>query len=398
MARVVLGAAAAAVSVAVAAAAPSSFTHPGVLVSRADLSATASSIAAKSGPRYAAFLKATASPYGTASPVAPRGPPAGGVIDCGSYSKPDNGCSDEDADAATAYTQAVLFAVTGDAGHASNARILLDRYAKNLKSYTNSNAPLQAAWGASKWTRAAEVLVSTPGSGWPAASAAAFSDMLYAVSLPHLIAGSPDNGNWELSMIEAMMGLAVLSNNGTLFDHAVGFFRARLPAYVYTTGDGGKPQPAPRGDPGWYGQTVFNASVDGVAQETCRDLGHTQYGLAGLANAAATAAIQGVDLFGDAADRLVPSLEFHSGFLLGPGGGGDAPPKYMCGGAGVKIEYLPTFEVAFAAYSRGGANASALPLTAKHLATQVRASSGVDPHMMVFETLTHGADIPAGAW
>ena len=43
---------------------------------------------------------------------------------------------------------------------------------------------------------------------------------------------------------------------------------------------------------------VFNASVNGICQETCRDLGHTQYGMASTLNAAETARIQGVDLYG----------------------------------------------------------------------------------------------------
>ena len=43
---------------------------------------------------------------------------------------------------------------------------------------------------------------------------------------------------------------------------------------------------------------MFNASVSGICQETCRDLGHTQLGIAGMINGAETAFIQGVDLYG----------------------------------------------------------------------------------------------------
>lgn len=71
-----------------------------------------------------------------------------------------------------------------------------------------------------------------------------------------------------------------------------------MPAYFYNyQADGGAPKAAPRGTPSWYGQTTFNANTNGIAQETCRDFGHTQYGIASTLNAAATAVIQGVDIF-----------------------------------------------------------------------------------------------------
>jgi hypothetical protein len=46
-----------------------------------------------------------------------------------------------------------------------------------------------------------------------------------------------------------------------------------------------------------YGQNVFNASTDGVCQETCRDFGHMQMGMASAHYTAETAFIQGVDLW-----------------------------------------------------------------------------------------------------
>ena len=37
------------------------------------------------------------------------------------------------------------------------------------------------------------------------------------------------NGNWELSMIEGMMGIGVFTENRTLFDHSVDMWKARVP-------------------------------------------------------------------------------------------------------------------------------------------------------------------------
>lgn len=71
-----------------------------------------------------------------------------------------------------------------------------------------------------------------------------------------------------------------------------------MPSYFYyEPWDGDHPVPAPRGVADWYGETVFNASVSGICQETCRDLGHAQMGIAGMINGAETAYIQGVDLY-----------------------------------------------------------------------------------------------------
>lgn len=71
----------------------------------------------------------------------------------GPYSKPNHGCKAEDSDAAAAYVQAILSYVTDNQRYADNAIAILNAYGHDLKGYTNANAPLQAAWGASKWLR-----------------------------------------------------------------------------------------------------------------------------------------------------------------------------------------------------------------------------------------------------
>ena len=109
-----------------------------------------------------------------------------------------------------------------------------------------------------------------------------------------------------------MLGVAVFTENATLFDHAVLFWQQRLPAYFYLHTDGPEPVPSPRGGTTWHGQTVFNASLDGLCQETCRDLGHTQMGLAAALNGAETAWLQGVDLYAQERTRITTAMEFHA--------------------------------------------------------------------------------------
>ena len=338
-------------------------------------------------PFAQAFKNLLASPYANAS-WALQGPPASLVIECGGYDHPDHGCSAEDEDAVAAYTQALLFSLTGQPAHAAAAMRIMDAYA-GVREYNNSNAPLQAAWSASKWSRAAELIRHT--SSWP--GAAAFTSYLVRVVLPKIAEGSNSNGNWELSMLEGMLGIAVLTEDSELLARAVGFWRTRVPAYLYMHQDGPRPVPLPhrpggQGPPntrGWYGQEVFNASVDGLCQELCRDLEHSQMGMAAALNAAETARIQGVDLFAEQRGRLSSALEFHANFLLGA-----RPPRFVCGGSitDQTVTY-PTFEVGYnALHNRLGIP---LPRTLEHLQKDVRPlPCPVNRWMMAWETLTHG--------
>jgi len=151
--------------------------------------------------------------------------------------------------------------------------------------------------------------------------------------------------------------------------------------------DGTKPVPPPRGHPSWYGQTVFNESVDGICQETCRDFGHTQMGLAAATHAAETARIQGLQLFQLEETRITAAMEFHTKYLLG------APiPDYVCGGK-PNLADAPTYEIAYNEYhNRLG---KSLPNTLAWLKKYVRATPNpVNPLMMIFETLIDGAAAP----
>ena len=189
------------------------FTHPGVLVSAADLDTVRAAVAAQTGPKYTAYQKALASPFG--NPVyVPHGPPKDGMIVCGSYNNPDFGCSDESRDTATAYVQALLWAIDGNNTFANNAIAILNLYAKNLKGYglvngTKAfNAPLQAGWSGMMYSKAAELLAHATGgaggqpSGWSDSDQDRLADMLARVTVPWIYEGSGCNGNWELSMID----------------------------------------------------------------------------------------------------------------------------------------------------------------------------------------------------
>lgn len=362
------------------------FQHPGVLVSRAQLDYIKAMVQAHVEPFYSTFLKAQNSYYGSLT-YAPFGPPPGGMIQCGSSSVPDIGCSNSDNDAAAAYTQALLWYITGNQTYAQNSIKIMDLYAQNLKGYDTaySNAPLQAAWDGQKWPRAAEI-IRYSNAGWTDAEINQFKAMLNNAIVPQIKNGASENGNWEISMIESLLGIGVFNDDATLFNTGINYYKQRIPSNFYYHTDGPAPVPTPRGNPGWNGQTVFNSSVDGVSQETCRDFGHTEYSLAGTMNAAETARIQGIDLFTQFQDRLIATLEFHAFYLLG-----NPVPAAVCGGT-VSLNTYPTFEIGYNEYhNRLNQN---LPYTLQWLTQNIRRQSvPVDYHMMVFETLTHGGDV-----
>jgi len=88
----------------------------------------------------------------------------------------------------------------------------VNAYAAGLRAYNNSNAPLQAAWSTLKWARAAELL-----RGDAAVDAAGVARMFQDVAMPHIGSCWRAGGNWDISMIEASLGVRFLPKK---FDRA----------------------------------------------------------------------------------------------------------------------------------------------------------------------------------
>jgi Alginate lyase len=350
------------------------FRHPGVLVNGEQLDFLKAKIAAGTAPWKAAFDKAKRS--GSASVTYTPKPFAN--VECGAYSNPNNGCSEEMDDATAAYTQALLWYFTGDAGYATRAIAIMNAWATTLKEHTNTNAPLQSAWASAVWPRAGEIIRYSY-SGWAAQDMARFADMLKNVYLPQVVNGSNANGNWELTMIEATIGIGVFLDDRPTFEKALSLWRARVPAYIYLSSDGPMPVKPPGGKSDlvgfWYGQTMF---VDGLAQETCRDLGHTQLGFSAMIDAAETAKIQGVDLYAEESKRIVAGFEFNTQYLDGV-----AVPSWLCGGM-LNLSTDQTWEIGYNEFAnRLGLS---LPHT-KNVIAKIR-PTGTSKHM-VWESLTH---------
>ncbi len=311
--------------------APSAFVHPGVFLSAAQLAFIRARVRARAQPWTRAYEWMLGSHYASSTPpIRPRAD-----VDCGPYSVPDIGCTDELQAALNAYTLALAYEVNGRRRFAAAAIRLMNAWSATIRRHTGTNAPLQSAWAAVDWTRAAE-LIRYSRARWPARQVARFAAMLRTVYLPEVMQGNrfaTYDGNWDLTMRDAAIGIAVFTNDRVTYLRALRHFLARVPAYIYLRSDGRLPV----GPPGrelrtqaqiiayWQGQSRF---VSGLAQETCRDFEHTGYGLDAIAQVAETARIQGDDLYRTSVGtRLRDALEFHSTYRTGT-----QVPGWLCGG------------------------------------------------------------------
>ncbi|AZM79499.1 hypothetical protein D1J63_34485 [Streptomyces sp. KPB2] len=365
-------------------AAPAAFTHPGVTVSRGQLDFARAKVEAGAQPWKGAFDRMMASKYADPN----RAPKPRAVVECGSYSNPNHGCTDEREDAIAAYTNALAWYITRDERYARKSIELMDAWSAVIRDHTNSNAPLQTGWAGSSWPRAAEIIKYTYTGTW--ANSGRFATMLRDVYLPEIVNGSNPNGNWELTMTEAAVGISVFLEDRAAYDRAMARFRTRTAAYVYLESDGDLPKTVPSQHLDtrdkivryWQGQSTF---VTGLTQETCRDFTHTGYGISSISHVAETSRIQGQDLYGtDVGERLRHALGFQAKYEQGA-----AAPSWLCGGE-LDLGLGPVTEVGYNAMH----NRLGFAMTNTQALTERTRPSGTNNLFVAWETLTHG-DNPA---
>lgn len=384
------------------------FVHPGLHVSRGQLDVVKAKIAAGQQPWTGLLARARSSSYGNVDWV----PQPVVTMRCGNGGDTtDLGCSDSRRDALAAYTLALIYVYTGEAPYAAAAMRILDAYATTLDEvvFTSGdtstyNGPLQAAWLAELFPRAAE-LIRYSDAGWPEADARAFGDMLVRAILPRIRDDWYGGGhNWNTSMANGTINIGVYTDSREIYDVGVAIWRENVPFAFYLATDGATPIPAPdfakpdgtwkdgRLESEWYGQVEFGARENGMVKEVCRDLTHTQFTLASVTYGAETAWIQGLDLYAEQQTRIVAAHEFVGDLLdrYAPSPGNDqatvTTDAYLCDGELI-AQVMPTFETVTNHYvhRRGVAMPRSLAQRAKG-----RAGGPYTDLMMSWETLTHG--------
>ncbi len=267
------------------------FVHPGVAHSRESLAFVKAKLEAGEQPWARAWEKLRSS--GDADlDWKPRPFPN---VERGPSNNPNIGSSDFSRDAMAAYTHALCWNLSGEEAHARKAAEIVDAWAATLEAIGNHDARLLVGMSGYHFCIAAEILKHT-WDGWPEEKQAKFRSMLRDIWYPIIVDFYPSaNGNWDASMLQAMMAMGVFLDDQVMFDRAKDYF---------LEGKG-------NGAIGNY----FMAS--GQCQETGRDQAHTQMGLEFLANTCETAWIQGVDLYGALDNRLLKGFEYTAKYNLG---------------------------------------------------------------------------------
>ncbi|TCO44382.1 alginate lyase [Kribbella antiqua] len=357
---------------------PAGFVHPGVLVDKAQLDFARQQVQAGAQPQKAAYDAMKASTYAAIDYT----PMPRAIVECGSNSIPNYGCTDERNDALAAYTDALIWYIDRDPRYARKAIEIMDAWSAVLQDHVNTNAPLQTGWSGASWSRAGELIKHTFPGEW--VQRGRFETMLRDVYLPEIRNGAGcKNGNWEMIMMDAMIGIAVFLDDRADFDQAINIWRGRLPGYVYEKSDGPYPKAASTCPLDtrqeivdyWQGQEVFS---DGLAQETCRDFGHTGWGLTAATQVAETAWHQGVNLYAEGKDRLMDGYAFHTQYETGT-----PIPANLCGGT-VKLGLGPVTEVVYNHYH----NRLGLPMPTTLAYTESKRPMGAN-YFFAWETLTH---------
>ncbi|AWK14435.1 alginate lyase family protein [Candidatus Fukatsuia symbiotica] len=363
-------------------AAQSFFKHPGILVSIEQLDYVKQRITAGEEPWSSVFDVVKQDSLAKLD----YQPDPWFAVNCGSYSRPNWGCSDEIKDARAAYTQALLWYYSGDKVYAENAINIINAWSYNFTGgHSGANEVLQASWAGALWPRAAEIIRHTY-DGWKNKDVQQFENMLRMQYLPSVTKSIVCyHGNWLAASIEARANIAIFLEDIKLYRKAIRMWRESVPAYIYLESDG----ILPRQLPGcwrnkqkliayWQGQRTF---VNGLTQETCRDLEHMAYALAGFINVAETAYIQGLDLYGEQEERFTSVMEFHTKYK-----NKGSIPHYICNRE-FKLDMKGTLEIAYNHYAVRRSNRKDLPHTWQWLSERWPAKGHFH---YVWEILTHG--------
>ncbi|MCM1225291.1 MAG: alginate lyase family protein, partial [Lachnospiraceae bacterium] len=209
-------------------------------------------------------------------------------------------------DFSAAYQNSLMWAITGDERHARKALDVLLAYANTLETIPPTNdAPLLVGLEGLKIAYAAEMLKHT----YPKAGKKemrAIDKMARTKFLPVMekfyAAPAYTNGNWGPIVTKAYMAFAIHWDDEDMYNKAVDF-------YLHANDNG----------------TIENY-IDGATgqiQESGRDQGHSQLGIAAMATICEMAWQQGADLYSALDNRLLKGFEYVAKYNLG----GDVPFK-----------------------------------------------------------------------
>ncbi len=213
----------------------------------------------------------------------------------GAYGAGQIGGAELTASASAANSHVLQWFVTGNEAYARKAIEIFDAWSATLVDFYENDAMLLAGWTGGEFANAAEILRATY-PAWRGESLAQFKRMLLTVYVPLLRMFYPEaNGNWDAAIMFTLLSIGIFCDDRKLMDevyhhYRVGLVNSGITRYIYPSGQ---------------------------CEETCRDQSHVQLGLGYLARTSTIACNQGVDLFGEADNRLALGYEYTASLLLG---------------------------------------------------------------------------------
>lgn len=275
------------------------FVHPGLLVAEADLSRARNNIELDRAPWNNSYAQLIDCACASASYV----PNAVSAIYRGSDGVHTANTNLLWNDAAAAFALALRWKLSGNESYADAAANILTTWGETLQTIGGTDdAYLAAGFQGHQFANAGELLRDYE----PFATSGfdTFKGMMTSVFLPmnldflNHVLGSEHNvkhffANWELGNLASAMAIAVVTDNSTLWDFGVGYFK---------NGEGN----------GCINNAVTNIMVDpdtgtslGQGQESGRDQGHSALDWQLLGVVAQQAWNQGEDLFGYNDSRIL---------------------------------------------------------------------------------------------
>jgi hypothetical protein len=199
-------------------------------------------------------------------------------------------------DCTAAYNNALAWYISGDEDYAKKAIEILDAWSQRCKTINGKDAVLCAGIYGYKYANAAEIMRHCY-KKWPEQDIRRCETVLKEVFYPVIKDFATfANGNWDACCLPTMMSIGIFCEDREMFDRAVRY-------YLDGSGDGS------------LVHYVINES--GQCQESGRDQGHAQLGIALLASACEIGWHQGIDMYGAVDNRLLKGFEYAAKYNLG---------------------------------------------------------------------------------
>ncbi|OCK87743.1 chondroitin AC/alginate lyase [Cenococcum geophilum 1.58] len=279
------------------------FIHPGLLSTEADFTRIISKVNSKTTPWYTGWQRVVSHATLTHSPR-PHS-----TVYRGNGS-PQN-YADLYRDAATAYALSIYWKVTGNATYGTAAGNILDAWSSTLTAiYGSSDRFLASGIYGYQLANAAEILRAY--SGWKGldATIALLRNVFYPMNHDFLVNhnGAKVNhywANWDLANLLTMQATGILSDNRTMYDEAITYFKTgagngALTKAIWIT----------------YSEAGSGKKL-GQGQEAGRDQGHSTLDFALLGQLAQQSWSQGDDLFGLNDSLILAGAEYVAKYNLG---------------------------------------------------------------------------------